>query len=198
MTEECALGAGVVHAKRVGNMLCVKRTDVAGFIGINGAFFRDDVKKNDYNVTSYEYQQLFEYWQANPSHAKVKDPPVQFDRNYIFYEEVNQNAPPKSKSKERRLPPATKTTTPTVKKTSDEIKRDGWDAFCYLAVRFFGFLITVYLWAYVCLFVVDYLVWYNSEYSRVLFDSLLHTWCAIRGNAYAMRWPQSKCNSLTK
>ena len=187
MMEECTLGAGVVHAKRV------------GFIGINGAFFHDDVKKNDYNVTSYEYQQLLEYWQSNPSHAKVKDPPVQFDRSHIFYEEVNQNAPPKSKSKERQLPPATKTTTtPTVKKTRDEIKRDGWDALCYLAVRFFGFLITVYLWTYVCLFVMDYLVWYKSEYSRVLFDSLLHTWCAIRGNAYAMRWPQSKCNSLTK
>ena len=94
-------------------------------------------------------------------------------------EETNKNPPPKSK---QQLPAATQ-------KTRDEIKRDGLDACCYLAVRFFGFLITVYICTWMCLFVADYLVWYDSEYTRALFDSLLHFWCAIRGNAYAARSP---------
>ena len=135
----------------------------------------------------YEYQQRLEYWQENRINQTTKNAPIRFNRDLIIYEEVNQNPPPNAAN--HRLPPATKT-----KKTDEEIKRDAWDACCYLAIRFVGFLITVYVWIWMCLFIADYIVWYDSAYTRALFDSLLHFWCAIRGYAYAARSP--KCNVL--
>ena len=87
----------MVKAIRIGNTLCLERKHAKGYVGINGAFFRDE-KKNDYNVTGYEYQQLMEYWQSDLANKTVKNPPIVFDRNYVIYEEVNQNPPPKIKT----------------------------------------------------------------------------------------------------